>query len=313
MNPFHKAVRVVLTLSQTTNFRPFRTERVCRWQFKFVENWRQFFIWIKTLWEEEKLLVMSNFSFSHSVFKRLVLQTRKNQGLFGKGITDYQTANFKPGPNWKKLQTTFQSAFKVKNKCHIGRKTLCEKEKLLVTGNFSFSHHVFRSCMSFVRQNAALSGNGLNCTTLLIVTKCSWEYSLCYSPRFLNLKVKQSLIGQTMQILHSQSEVTLPVLLILENSGKWITENVLQNCWLIDWLVFIALYHTIMTFNTSVEEAFWKHCEKRRKCWLWEKEKMLVTSIFSFAHSVFFPSLNKFQFFSHIYFVVCQYFQFEPI
>ena len=26
------------------------------------------------------------FSFSHSVFKRLVMQTRKNQGLFGKGL-----------------------------------------------------------------------------------------------------------------------------------------------------------------------------------------------------------------------------------
>ena len=34
----------------------------------------------------EKLLVTSNFSFSHSVFKRLVLQTHKNQGLFGKGL-----------------------------------------------------------------------------------------------------------------------------------------------------------------------------------------------------------------------------------
>ena len=41
----------------------------------------------KTLREKEKLLVTSNFSFSHSVFKRLVLQTRKNQGLFGKGLT----------------------------------------------------------------------------------------------------------------------------------------------------------------------------------------------------------------------------------
>ena len=29
----------------------------------------------KTLWEKEKLLIMSNFSFSHSVFKKLVLQT----------------------------------------------------------------------------------------------------------------------------------------------------------------------------------------------------------------------------------------------
>ena len=33
--------------------------------------------------EKEKLLMTSNFSFSHSVFKRLVLQ-----GLFGKGFTD---------------------------------------------------------------------------------------------------------------------------------------------------------------------------------------------------------------------------------
>ena len=41
----------------------------------------------KTLWEKEKLLIMSNFSFSHSVFKGLILQTRKNQGLFGKGLT----------------------------------------------------------------------------------------------------------------------------------------------------------------------------------------------------------------------------------
>ena len=40
----------------------------------------------KSLWEKEKLLVTSNFSFSHGVFKRLVLQTCKNQGLFGKRL-----------------------------------------------------------------------------------------------------------------------------------------------------------------------------------------------------------------------------------
>ena len=44
---------------------------------------------LKTLWEKDKLLVTSNFSFSHCVFKRLVLQTRKNQGLFGKGLLLY--------------------------------------------------------------------------------------------------------------------------------------------------------------------------------------------------------------------------------
>ena len=42
----------------------------------------------KTLWEKEKLLVTSNFSFSHSVFKKVLMQTRKNQGLFGKELKD---------------------------------------------------------------------------------------------------------------------------------------------------------------------------------------------------------------------------------
>ena len=41
---------------------------------------------LKTLREKEKLLVTSNFSFPQSVFKRLILQTCKNQGLFGKGL-----------------------------------------------------------------------------------------------------------------------------------------------------------------------------------------------------------------------------------
>ena len=68
----------------------------------------------KTLREKEKLLVTSNFSFSHSVFKRLVLHTRKNQGLFGKGLNDisvtvevcqnikcifYPTEKLSPKPN----------------------------------------------------------------------------------------------------------------------------------------------------------------------------------------------------------------------
>ena len=41
---------------------------------------------LKTLCEKKKLLATSNFSFSDSVFKRPVLQTRENQGLFGKGL-----------------------------------------------------------------------------------------------------------------------------------------------------------------------------------------------------------------------------------
>ena len=55
--------------------------------FKFDENGRKFSKQVEnTVGEKEKLLIMSNFSFSHSVFKRLILQTCKNQGLFGKGL-----------------------------------------------------------------------------------------------------------------------------------------------------------------------------------------------------------------------------------
>ena len=49
-------------------------------------------IWIRT-WEKKKLLVTSDFFFSHSVFKRLVLQTHKNQGLFGKGLKNCYLLN----------------------------------------------------------------------------------------------------------------------------------------------------------------------------------------------------------------------------
>ena len=77
----------------------------------------------KTLWEKEKLHVTSNSSFSHC-FQKTVLQTRKNKGLFGKRLTVFQTH---PG---------FTHAVQV-------LKTLSDKEKLLVTSNFSFSHSVF--------------------------------------------------------------------------------------------------------------------------------------------------------------------------
>ena len=58
----------------------------------------------KILWEKENLLVTSNFSFFHSVFKRLVLQTHKIQGLFGKGLNLYHTIT-----NFNDLEKAFES------------------------------------------------------------------------------------------------------------------------------------------------------------------------------------------------------------
>ena len=50
--------------------------------FKFDENGGEFSKRVENT-------VMSNFSLSHSVCKRPVLQTRKNKGLFGKGLILY--------------------------------------------------------------------------------------------------------------------------------------------------------------------------------------------------------------------------------
>ena len=51
----------------------------------------------------------------------------------------------------------------MKNKCQIEKKTFFEKETLLVTSNFNFSHNVFHSYyISLVYQNVALCGDGFN-------------------------------------------------------------------------------------------------------------------------------------------------------
>ena len=59
--------------------------------------------------KKEKLLVMSNFSFFHSVFKGLVQYTCK-KGLFGKGLTLCQTVCFS--------QVKIESTDRRQNKCN---------------------------------------------------------------------------------------------------------------------------------------------------------------------------------------------------
>ena len=78
-----------LTLSQTTKFTLFQTESKLKEfsddNFKFDGNDRKLSKLVENTVGEREI---ARFSFSHSVFKRLVLQTRKNQGLFGKGLKD---------------------------------------------------------------------------------------------------------------------------------------------------------------------------------------------------------------------------------
>ena len=115
----------------------------------------------------------------------------------------------------------------MKNKWHIGLKLPWEKEKLLLSSNFSFSHNVFYSEISLVRQNAALCGNGL------------------------------------------------------------------------------TLSHSRPGFNVSAVQVFWKHGGK--------KEKLLVTSNFSFSHSVFYQFWELFAIFIKFEIAVCKLFQFGRV
>ena len=81
-----------LTLSRMTNFRLFQAERVCRRRFQIWWKWQEL---LQIGWkhcEKNRNCWLRVFSiFFHSVFKRLILQTSKNQGLFGKGLTHSHT------------------------------------------------------------------------------------------------------------------------------------------------------------------------------------------------------------------------------
>ena len=112
-----------IALSLTTNFRLFQTERVSRQQFQSWWKWKNFLqACTKHSGEKEKLLVMSNFSFSHIVFKRLLLQTCKIQGFFKKGLTKLTFAKLKTQINFE-TQHLFEN--QLKNLRHVYQYLYC--------------------------------------------------------------------------------------------------------------------------------------------------------------------------------------------
>ena len=67
----------------------------------------------------------------------------------------------------------------------------------------------------------------------------------------------------------------------------------------------LSRYRTIPTFNDPQERRLLKT--------LLKKEKMLVTSIFSFSHNVFYPIEDRNLHLSYNYFVICKCFQFDLV
>ena len=83
------------------------------------------------LWEKEKLLITSNFSFSHSVFKRLLLQTRKKPGLVWERVNSSPNDKFL---DWSKLEALADNRINVIEKSkfvfgtgrkHCGKRRKC--------------------------------------------------------------------------------------------------------------------------------------------------------------------------------------------
>ena len=66
---------------------------------------------LKTMREKEKLLVTSNFFFSHRVFKRLVLQTRKNRSLFGQRLKNIDIVQKKGRKCWLPVFSSVSTVF----------------------------------------------------------------------------------------------------------------------------------------------------------------------------------------------------------
>ena len=113
LNLVRSKIVIWLTCYQTTNFRLFQTERVCRRQFQILQKWQKVI-------QTGRKHVTSNFSFSHSVFKRFVSQEPQKVSLCGNRLTCSQTS---PGFYVPAVQ--------------VFRKH-CRKRS-----NFAFSHSVF--------------------------------------------------------------------------------------------------------------------------------------------------------------------------
>ena len=75
-------ILTILTHSQTTNFRCFQIETVP----KFDEKCIKFSIWVENTVGKGEIARYERFLLFQQCFKRIVLQTRKNQGLFWKGL-----------------------------------------------------------------------------------------------------------------------------------------------------------------------------------------------------------------------------------
>ena len=75
-----------------------------------------------------------------------------------------------------------------------------------------------------------------------------------------------------------------------------------------------CIYDHFIFFNHFPNKPwFLRVCRNSLLKTMWEKEKLLVTSNFSFSHSVFYPFIELFAIFIKLEIVVCKVFQFGRV
>ena len=128
-----------------------KQQQIKIWYLKYGQIGIQLSYWVENIvGKKEKLLVQSNFSFSPAMFSKAVCCWCVKMTIYGiKGFT-VMSSLFPPPPPFNiqgRNHLTQGLPFRLLvflRVCSIKLlKTLWEKEKLLVTSNFSFTHSVF--------------------------------------------------------------------------------------------------------------------------------------------------------------------------
>ena len=119
--------------------------------FELGINGRKFSNQVENNVVKGEIAVTSNFSFSHSVFKGLVLQTRKNQSLFGKGFNTDELKFVLSGRVNANLSTV-EEKFKLdengeklskRDRKHCGKRKYCSLNEQLLFYPLCFQKNYF--------------------------------------------------------------------------------------------------------------------------------------------------------------------------
>ena len=150
---------VSITLSRMINFRLFLTVRVCKRQFQILWKWLKVFQTARKQCGKRRNCTLRAISPFSPVFSRLVQQTHKNQGLFGKGL--WHITSRKPYFTCKMLQlftTLSQISMTSRKKA---------SENIFITGEHAGNKHISIPYVSYTSEK-----NHILRQTGVIVSKC---------------------------------------------------------------------------------------------------------------------------------------------